>query len=88
MNYYEWNSSETSLNDYDVRVRFQLPSDFDGWGSGGVQFYFATESTSAASNKADFYIYEQSSGTADGSSTAQVSATAGRLISSNNQVLV
>lgn len=77
MNYYEWNSSETSLNDYDVRVRFQLPSDFNEWGSGGVKFNYATESTSSANNKLDFYIYRQDSGTVDDSSTAKVSSSAG-----------
>jgi len=28
-NYYEWSSSEVTLNDYDVRVRFTLPSNFE-----------------------------------------------------------
>jgi hypothetical protein len=78
MNYYEWLSSETSLNDYDVRVRFRLPSNFSGWGTtGGVKFYFATEATGTTNNKASFYIYEQSSGTVDGSSENQASSSAG-----------
>ncbi len=77
MNYYEWSSTESSLSDYDVRVRFQLPSDFSAWGSGGVQFYYATESTSSSNNKADFYIYEQGQSSAAGSSTTKVSSTAG-----------
>jgi hypothetical protein len=77
MNYYEWNSSEVSLNDYDVRIRFTLPSDFDGWGSGGVTLNYATESTSAASNKVDFYIYEETTATVDGSSEDLVSSVAG-----------
>lgn len=77
MNYYEWNSSETTLNDYDVRVRFQLPSDFNAWGSGGVMFNYATESTSSTSNKLDFYIYREDSGTVDDSSVTKVSSSAG-----------
>ncbi len=77
MNYYEWNSSVAALNDYDVRVRFMLPSDFNGWGGGGVTLNFATESTSNANNKVDMYIYKGSSATVDGSSTANVSSSAG-----------
>ena len=78
MNYYEWNSSEVSLNDYDVRVRFTLPSDFDSWSAGGITFNLATESTNSASNKIDFYVYEESSGSVDGSSETQVSSVAGQ----------
>ncbi|MHC1716650.1 MAG: LamG-like jellyroll fold domain-containing protein [Candidatus Dojkabacteria bacterium] len=77
MNYYEWLSAETSLNDYDLRVRFELPSDFDSWGTGGIEFNLATESTSAANNMLDFYVYKADSTTIDGSSEGQVSSVAG-----------
>jgi hypothetical protein len=78
MNYYEWNSSAVALNDYDVRVRFTLPSDFNGWGTtGGVTFNLATESTSSTNNKVDMYIYKEGSGTIDGTSATNVSASAG-----------
>jgi len=78
MNYYEWNSSALSLNDYDVRVRFTLPSDFNGWGStGGVKLNYATESTSNTNNKVDMYIYKEGSGTVDGTFAAGVSSSAG-----------
>ena len=77
MNYYEWSSSETSLNDYDVRVRFTLPWDFYAWSGGDVTFSLATEATGTTNNKADFYIYEESSATVDGSSTGQASSSAG-----------
>jgi len=78
MNYYEWNSSAVSLNDYDVRVRFTLPSDFNGWGStGGITLNYATESTSNTNNKVDTYIYLEGSGTVDGSATSAVSSSAG-----------
>ena len=30
-NYYEWSSTQTSLNDYSVLVRVTLPQDFSGW---------------------------------------------------------
>jgi hypothetical protein len=77
MNYYEWSSSETTLQDYDIRVRFTLPSDFVSWDTDAVIFNYATETTSSADNKADFYIYEESTATVDASFTDRVSSTAG-----------
>ena len=59
MNYYEWNSSESTLNDYDIRVRIILPSNFESWGGGGITVYYSTESTSVLSNKVGLYIFEQ-----------------------------
>ncbi len=77
MNYYEWSSSAVALNDYDVRVRFTLPSDFVSWGSGGVTLNYATESTSNTNNKLDAYMYLEGSATVDGSSTGNASSSAG-----------
>ena len=83
MNYYEWSSSAVALNDYDVRVRFTLPSDFVSWGNGGVTLNYATESTSNTNNKVDMYVYLEGSATVDGSSTAQVSSSVGVWTSTN-----
>ncbi|KUK77511.1 MAG: putative T4-like proximal tail fiber, partial [candidate division WS6 bacterium 34_10] len=77
MNYYEWYSSETTLQDYDVRVRFTLPSDFASWGTNAFTFNYATEANSSTNNKVDFYVYEEGTGTVDGSSVGKYSATAG-----------
>ncbi|KKQ03287.1 MAG: hypothetical protein US14_C0037G0002 [candidate division WS6 bacterium GW2011_WS6_36_26] len=78
MNYYDWSSTALSLNDYDLRVRFTLPSDFNGWGStGGVTLNYATESTSDTNNKVDMYIYKEDSVTVDGTFAAGVSSSAG-----------
>ena len=77
MNYYEWTSSESTLNDYDIRVRMALPSDFESWGSGGVTVHYATESVSATSNKLSLYIFEQSKTTVDAQQENLVSTTAG-----------
>ena len=78
MNYYNWASTATSLNDYDVRVRFTLPSDFNGWGTtGGVTLNYVTQSTSASNNAVDMYVYKDSSSTIDGTSAGNVSSVAG-----------
>jgi hypothetical protein len=75
-NYYEWNSSEVSLNDYDVRVRFTLPSDFDSWESTALTLNFVTEDT-GTNSKADIYLYLASSGTVDDSAVDGASSSGG-----------
>jgi hypothetical protein len=86
MNYYEWNSSETSLQDYDVRLRFTIPSDFASWGTNAFTLNLATETaTDSTINKVDLYVYEESSGTVDDSSVDQVSSSAGVWTTTNIQ---
>jgi hypothetical protein len=77
MNYYEFNSSETSLNDYDVRVRFTLPEDFDSWDTNGIVVDFVTESTSTANSQLDVYVYLESSAVLDTSDTGNASGIGG-----------
>jgi hypothetical protein len=77
MNYYEWYSSETTLQDYDIRVRFTLPNDFASWSTNAFTFNYATEANTSTNNKVDFYIYEESTGTVDASSLGKYSVAAG-----------
>jgi hypothetical protein len=57
-NYYEWNSSQTSLQDYTVAVRVTLPADFDTWAtSNAIVINYNTELTTNNTNKFDVYIY-------------------------------
>jgi hypothetical protein len=77
MNYYEFSSSETDINDYDVRVRFTLPEDFNAWDTNGIVFDFVTQSTDSANNKVDYTVYLESLGTLDAADTANVSGVAG-----------
>jgi hypothetical protein len=77
MNYYEFNSSETSLNDYDVRLRFTLPEDFSSWDTNGIVVDFVTESTSTANSQLDLYVYLESSAVLDTSNTGNASSVAG-----------
>jgi hypothetical protein len=85
MNYYEWNSSETTLQDYDVRVRYTIPSDFDSWRTNAFTLNYATEANSSTNNKVDIYVYLESSGTVDDSSTGQYSSSAGVWTTTNIQ---
>ena len=58
LNYYEWTSTQSSLNDYTLAVKIALPSDFSSWAaSNAIQIKFATERTTSADNKFDLTIY-------------------------------
>ena len=46
-NYYEWASSSTSTNCYDVVVQIPIPADFNGW-AGTPTLYIANSSSSAS----------------------------------------
>lgn len=57
MNYYEWNSSQTSYQDYTVAVKVTLPDDFVAWEtSNAIQIYYNTEAGTNTSNKLDVRI--------------------------------
>ncbi len=57
-NYYEWTSTQGSLQDYTIAVKVMLPSDFSAWASSNaVQINYATENTATAKNKLDVSIY-------------------------------
>jgi hypothetical protein len=61
MNYYQWNSLENTLNNKEISIRYQLPSNFREWGSGGITLSFTTESTNSLENRVDLHIYKQDS---------------------------
>ena len=59
-NFYEWSSSEASLNDYSVIVRVTLPSDFSAWQtSNAIQIYYKTEDASTTNNAVSVRINNQ-----------------------------
>ena len=62
--YYEWNSTEGTLQSYTVAVRITLPQDFSAWAtSNALQISYTTESTSTANNALDAYVYLSSNST-------------------------
>lgn len=78
-NFYQWSSSQGSLNYYTVAVRVRLPKDFSAWAtSNAIQIDYSTQSTSAANNLVDVRIYngDDTPGTAVTSSTSNVSSVA------------
>ena len=62
-NYYEGISSEASLQDYYVALRYTLPEDFGAWAStNAIQIEYRTESATYLNCHVDAYVYK--SGTA------------------------
>lgn len=58
-NYYEFTSAQTSLQDYDIYLRFRVPENFSSWvTSNALTVDFETEDTSTANNKIDVTIYQ------------------------------
>jgi len=74
MNYYQWENKVNSLSSKEIKIRYQLPSDFKQWGEGGITFKYATESIDEEENKLDFYVYDQSSDVPEGISTDNISS--------------
>jgi hypothetical protein len=65
MNYYKWTTNQPVLQDYDVRVRFTLPNDFESWSSNAIKVSYSTETTNKEISKLDLYLFEQDSETVD-----------------------
>jgi len=79
MTYYEWNSSTASpLQDYDVVVRFTLPSNFSAWKDGtdqAIVINYVTEDSSSANNQIDATIRLSTSDSADATEVNMVSTS-------------
>lgn len=57
--YYEFESSETSLQDQYVAVRFTLPENFNAWAtSNAIQIEYRTENGTSINCHVDAYIYK------------------------------
>lgn len=81
-NYYEFSSGQTSLQDYDVYVRWEVPENFSSWAtSNAITIDYATEDTSSANNKIDVQITKENDADTV-TSSSNVSPTAGKWQSS------
>ena len=81
-NYYEFSSGQTSLQDYDVYARWEVPENFTSWATANsLTIDYATEDTSSANNKIDIQITKENDADTVTSNT-NVSPTAGKWQSS------
>jgi hypothetical protein len=57
--YYQWSSTNTTLQDYTIAVRVTLPADFDDWATtNAMTIAYQTASSVVATNRVDAYIYD------------------------------
>lgn len=74
-NYYNIESSESSLQDYIIAVLITLPENFTAWAtSNGIQIDYQTGSGSAINSKVNVYIYKSGTGTVVASSEGNASS--------------
>jgi hypothetical protein len=58
-NYYQWTTSQGTLQDYDVVARIQLPQDFISWDvSNPLTFNYMTSDGISTNNKVDIYLLD------------------------------
>lgn len=56
--YYEWSSTQASLQDYTVAIRVTIPQDFSAWDpTSAIAIEFNTATTNAQQNKFDFLLF-------------------------------
>lgn len=88
-NYYRWKTRKSALQDYDVKVRIQVPQDFSSWdATTPIEFKYRTNTTNSADNVVDFSMQD----TADAAvtmtnNTGLVSSTAGQWVNSTNMTI-
>ncbi|MDP7247873.1 MAG: hypothetical protein QF741_04590 [Candidatus Peribacteraceae bacterium] len=75
MNSYQWSSSRSTLQDYDVLLNFSLPEDFIRWSDNHMTISYKSSSSDAANNKLDIAVFDSAdnSVTLTGDSTGLVS---------------
>ncbi len=58
-NYYRWDSTKNSLNDYDVVLRVRLSADFVRWsGSAPIRVFYRSTSSSTSDNQLDISVFD------------------------------
>ena len=71
-NYYSWDQSGGSANDYDIWVRWRVPANFAAWTANPIRV--AGKRTDATNNAVTVYIYD-TSGVLENSGGTQVAGT-------------
>lgn len=58
-NAYRWESTKNSIQDYDVKVRIQVPDNFSSWDAvNPIEFKYKTDTTLLADNQLDFTMLD------------------------------
>ena len=73
-NYYQWTTSQSTAQDYDIYVRYQMPSDYDTGSMANLAIY--GWGTTTASEQITISLFTDASGTACATSANAVSSAA------------
>jgi hypothetical protein len=60
-NYYRWATTKTGIQDYDIKVRIQLPQDFANWDATPINLLYRTNVADVLENAIDFQMHDSSS---------------------------
>ncbi|MCB9808536.1 hypothetical protein H6770_04780 [Candidatus Peribacteria bacterium] len=81
-NYYQWTSTQSSLQDYNIAVRVKVPDDFSHWdGTAPIQFRYRSNAASTSDNQIDVTMLDTAgsavslTGGADLANTSWTTAT-------------
>ncbi len=58
-NYYQWVSSKATLQDYDVVLRFAIPSGFTSWSAPALRLTYQTDSDDPGENAIDLIVKDE-----------------------------
>jgi len=88
-NYYRWKTRKAAMQDYDIKVRFQVPKDFSGWdATTPIEFKYRTNTTNSADNVVDFSMQDTAdAAVAMTNNTGLVSSTADQWVTSTNMTI-
>ena len=70
MNYYQWSSTQSTTQDYDVVLRFTLPNDFQSWQTNAIQVDYVVSNAASATLSTSIYLETGGAALATASGTA------------------
>jgi hypothetical protein len=87
-NYYRWTTTKAALQDYDVKVRIQVPLDFSSWDTTPIEFKYRTNTINPANNVIDLLMQDTNNAAVTmTNNTGRVSAVAGQWLESTNMTI-
>lgn len=87
-NSYRWETSRPTDQDYDLKVRIQLPDNFDDWATNPIEFKYRTDTTTATDNQLDFTMQDTSDVAVTlSNNTGLVSSVASTWVESTNMTI-
>ena len=87
-NAYRWETTNAALQDYDIKVRMQLPDNFSSWTASPIEFKYKTDTTLTADNQLGFTMQDTADAAVTmGNNTALKSSVADTWVTSTNMTI-